>query len=59
MNNGCKTKGTRKLKNSRLKVSRKLYEGLKKEAKRNDLSVSELALQITERGTRKTKKSKT
>ena len=51
-----KQKGTRKLKNSRLKVSRKLYKSLKKEAKRNDLSVSKLALQITERGIRKRKK---
>jgi hypothetical protein len=55
----AKQQGTRKLKNSRLKVSRKLYKRLKKEAKKNDLSVSELALQITERGIRKRKKSKT
>jgi hypothetical protein len=49
----------RSKKNSRLKVSRKLYKSLKKEAQRNDLSVSELALEITERGIRKRKKSKT
>ena len=50
---------TRKLKDSRPKVSRKLYKSLKKEAKRNDLSVSDLALGITERGITKRRKSKT
>ena len=43
---------------ARLKVSKKLYNGLRKEAKRKDLSVTELSLQISERGIRKRKKSK-
>ena len=43
---------------SELKVPGKLYKAFKKEAKKKDLALSELALTISERGIRKGKKSK-
>jgi hypothetical protein len=48
----------RKKDKAQLKVSKKLYNSMNKEAKRQDLSVSKLALEITERGIRKRKKPK-
>ena len=47
-----------KRKRVKIKVSKKLYKALKREAKKKDLALSELALAISERGIRKGKKSK-
>jgi hypothetical protein len=49
---------TAKLKKVQVKVPKKLYRALRKEAKKEDVAVSELALAISERGIRKGKKSK-
>jgi hypothetical protein len=43
---------------AKIKVSKKLYKSLTKEAKAKSVSVSKLALAISERGIRKGKKSK-
>jgi hypothetical protein len=48
-----------KRKRAELKVSKKLYKALTKEAKKQDIKVSELGLEISERGIRSGKKSKT
>jgi hypothetical protein len=48
-----------KRKRAKIKVPKKLYKTLKKEAKKKGVSVSKLALAISERGIRKGKKSKT
>jgi hypothetical protein len=53
-----KQASTARLKRAQVKVSKKLYKALKKEAKKEDVAVSELALAISERGIRKGKKSK-
>jgi CopG-like RHH_1 or ribbon-helix-helix domain, RHH_5 len=53
-----KQTSTAKLKRAQVKVPKKLYKALKKEAKKEDVAVSELALAISERGIRKGKKSK-
>ena len=42
-----------KQKGAKLKVSRKLFKAFRKEAKRKNLAVSALALEISERGIRK------
>jgi hypothetical protein len=42
-----------KQKKAKLKVPRKLYNALRKEAKKKDLALSSLALEISERGIRK------
>ena len=42
-----------KQKGAKLKVSRKLFKAFGKEAKKKDLAVSALALEISERGIRK------
>jgi GTP cyclohydrolase I len=47
-----------KRKRVQVKVPKKLYKALRKEAKKKDVAVSELALAISERGIRKEKKSK-
>jgi hypothetical protein len=47
-----------KRKRVKVKVPKKLYKALKREAKKKDLALSELALAISERGIRKGKKSK-
>jgi hypothetical protein len=47
-----------KPKKAQVKVPKKLYKALKKEAKKKDVAVSELALVISESGIRKGKKSK-
>jgi hypothetical protein len=47
-----------KPKKAQVKVPKKLYKALKKEAKKKDVAVSELALVIFESGIRKGKKSK-
>jgi post-segregation antitoxin (ccd killing protein) len=46
-----------KRKRAKIKVPKKLYKALTKEAKKKDVDVSELALAISERGIRKEKKS--
>jgi hypothetical protein len=51
-------KQTSKQKKSELKVSKKLYKAFRKEAKKKDLAVSALALEISERGIRKKGKAK-
>jgi hypothetical protein len=53
-----KQASTAKLKRVQVKVPKRLYRALKKEAKKQDVAVSELALAISERGIRKRKKSK-
>jgi hypothetical protein len=53
-----KQMSTAKLKKVQVKVPKKLYRALRKEAKKEDVAVSELALAISERGIRKGKKSK-
>jgi hypothetical protein len=47
-----------KRKKAELKVPKKLYKALRKEAKKKDVRVSELALAISERGIRKGKNQK-
>jgi hypothetical protein len=47
-----------KRKRAKIKVAKKLYKALKKEAKTKSVSVSKLALAISERGIRKGKNSK-
>ena len=42
-----------KQKGAKLKVSKKLFKAFKKEAKKKDLAVSALALEISEKGIRK------
>ena len=42
-----------KQKRAKLKVSKKLFKAFKKEAKKKDLAVSALALEISEKGIRK------
>ena len=42
-----------KQKGAKLKVSRELFKAFRKEAKRKNLAVSALALEISERGIRK------
>ena len=42
-----------KQKGDKLKVSKKLFKAFKKEAKKKDLAISALALEISERGIRK------
>jgi hypothetical protein len=42
-------------KGAELKVPRKLYKALRKEAKKKDLAVTALALEISKRGIRKKK----
>jgi hypothetical protein len=44
-----------KQKKAKLKVSKKLYKAFRKEAKKKDLALSTLALEISERGIRKRK----
>jgi hypothetical protein len=46
-----------KQKRAKLKVSKKLYKAFRKEAKKTDLALSALALEISERGIRKRGKS--
>jgi hypothetical protein len=46
---------TAKQKKAELKIPKKLYKALRKEAKKKDLAVSALALEISERGIRKKK----
>jgi CopG-like RHH_1 or ribbon-helix-helix domain, RHH_5 len=50
-----KQASTAKLKRVQVKVPKRLYRALKKEAKKQDVAVSELALAISERGIRKRK----
>jgi predicted DNA binding CopG/RHH family protein len=47
-----------KQKRVQVKVPKELYKALKKEAKKKGVGVSELALEISENGIRKRKKSK-
>jgi hypothetical protein len=47
-----------KRKRDELKVPKKLYKALRKEAKKKDLAVHALALEISRRGIRKKGKSK-
>jgi predicted DNA binding CopG/RHH family protein len=47
-----------KQKRVQVKVAKELYKALKKEAKKKGVGVSELALEISENGIRKRKKSK-
>jgi hypothetical protein len=42
-----------KQKKAKLKVSKRLYKAFRKEAKKKDLALSALALEISERGIRK------
>jgi hypothetical protein len=49
---------TAKQKKDELKVPKKLYKALRKEAKKKDLALSSLALEIAQRGIRKKGKSK-
>jgi hypothetical protein len=48
-----KQKHTVKQKKDELKVSKKLFKAFRKEAKKKDLGLSELALEISQRGIRK------
>jgi hypothetical protein len=50
-------KHTAKQKKDELKVSNKLYKAFKKEAKKKDLAISSLALEISQRGIRKKSKA--
>jgi hypothetical protein len=47
-----------KQKKAELKVSKKLYKAFRKEAKKKDIALSALALEISERGIRKRGKSR-
>jgi hypothetical protein len=48
-----KQASARKQVGAKLKVSKKLFKAFRKEAKKKNLAVSELALEISEKGIRK------